>query len=147
MRDKKTILIVEDNPVDAELTLFALKQVHLANEIVVAHDGLEAVNYLFGSKQGDDPNSKGVPLLIILDLNLPGVSGKDILQQIRANPLTQRVPVVVLTSSTEEEDVFSSYRLGANSFIRKPVELNRFAEAVKQVGLYWLVLNEAPINK
>jgi two-component system response regulator len=147
MKNKK-ILLVEDNPDDLELILFAFKQSHIANEIIVAHNGNEAVDYLFASRQETvDQPPFNAPLLILLDLKLPGLDGKELLKQIRSDPHTRHIPVVVLTASGEEEDVFISYRLGANSYIRKPLEFNRFIEAIKQVGLYWLMLNEAPINK
>jgi two-component system, response regulator len=144
MRDNNKILLVEDNPDDVNMTLFAFKQAHIANEIVVAQDGSKAIDYLFGYRQENDPTRSTVPLLIILDLRLPGMDGKEVLKRIRTDPKTKHVPVVVLTSSDEEADINESYSLGANSYIRKPVELSRFTEAVKHVGLYWLALNEAP---
>jgi two-component system response regulator len=137
---EKVILLVEDNPADITLTLRALKKANIANELVVAHDGVEALDYLFGRgrKAGE------LPVLILLDLKLPRVDGIDVLRQIRTNPLTKLLPVVILTSSKEERDITLCYEYSCNSYVRKPVDFNQFAEAVKQLGLYWLVLNEAP---
>jgi len=142
--NEKSILLVEDNPDDEELTLRALKGSNVVNEIVVARDGAEALEYLFGAGRyaGRDPSRR--PTLILLDLKLPKLSGLEVLQRLRADPRTELIPVVVLTSSSGEEDVVASYRLGANSYVRKPVEFHRFADAVRQLGLYWLLLNEAP---
>jgi len=139
---EKVILLVEDNPDDEELILLALQQSRVANEVAVAHDGVEALDYLWGTGQyaGRDPLRP--PQVILLDLKLPKLSGLEVLERLRADPRTAVVPVVVLTSSSEEEDVLASYRLGANSYVRKPVEFHRFADAVRQLGLYWLLLNE-----
>jgi two-component system response regulator len=145
--NKKVILLVEDNPDDEELTLLAFKQGNIVNEVIVAHDGAEALDYLFATGQyaGRDPSR--LPQLVLLDLKLPKLDGLEVLRRLRADPRTQLIPVVVLTSSSEEEDVVASYRLGANSYVRKPVEFHRFADAVRQLGLYWLLLNEAPPKK
>jgi two-component system, response regulator len=145
--NEKIILLVEDNPDDEELTLLALNQSNILNEVIVAHDGVEALDYLFGTGQyaGRDPAK--VPQLILLDLKLPKLRGLQVLERLRADPRTELIPVVILTTSNEQEDVITSYRLRANSYIRKPVEFHRFADAVRQMGLYWLILNEAPPNK
>ncbi len=135
MRDKR-ILLVEDNPDDIELTLRALKKNKIVNEVVVAHDGAEALQLLF-----EGPLAELPPELVLLDLKLPKMGGIEVLRRIRAEPSTKRLPVVVLTSSTEEGDLVTSYDGGANSFIHKPVDFEQFTEAVHQLGLYWLVLN------
>ncbi len=142
--NEKVILLVEDNPDDEELTLLALKESNILNEVVVARDGVEALDYLFGAGKwtGREPSQR--PQIILLDLKLPKLSGLEVLERLRADPRTALIPVVVLTSSSEEEDVIASYRLGANSYVRKPVEFHRFVDAVHQLGLYWLLLNEAP---
>jgi two-component system response regulator len=139
---KRAILLVEDNPDDEELTLMALKENNILNEVVVARDGVEALEYLLGAGQGTGRDRAGLPQLILLDLKLPKLGGLEVLQRLRADPRTQLIPVVVLTSSSEEEDILSSYRMGANSYVRKPVEFHRFTDAVRQLGLYWLLLNE-----
>ena len=140
----KTILLVEDNPSDIELTKRALANDNIANKVVVAEDGQEALDYLFGT--GHYAGRDAAPLLavVLLDLKLPKVDGLDILRRIRANRRTKRLPVVILTSSQEEQDIAAGYDLGANSYIRKPVDFSQFAEAIKSMGLYWLVLNEPP---
>jgi two-component system response regulator len=137
----KVILLVEDNPRDEALTLRALKKSNIVNEVVVAHDGVEALDYLFGTGTyaGRD---RVMPQLILLDLKLPKVDGLQVLQKIRTNEHTKRLAVVIFTSSSEEEDLIKSYDLGANSYVRKPVEFEQFLEATRQLGLYWLVLNE-----
>ncbi len=138
----KIILLVEDNPNDVELTKRALKKNNLLNEVVVAEDGVEALDYLFGTGEYADKDKMPLPTLILLDLKLPRVDGLEVLREIRKNPRTKRLPVVVLTSSKEDQDLIASYDLGANSYIRKPVDFKQFTEAVQNLGLYWLVLNE-----
>ena len=137
------ILLVEDNKDDEVLTLRALKKSNILNEVIIVRDGAEALDFLFvrGAHAGRDPAI--VPQVVLMDLNLPKVSGLNVLKQLRADERTQMLPVVVLTSSKEDEDIIESYKLGANSYIRKPVELARFTDAVKTLGLYWLLLNES----
>jgi two-component system response regulator len=142
--DNKVILLVEDNPDDEELTLLALKESNILNEVVVTRDGVEALDYLFGTGKWAGRDLAQRPQIVLLDLKLPKVGGLEVLERLRADPRTALIPVVVLTSSSEEEDVLASYRLRANSYVRKPVEFHRFADAIKQLGLYWLLLNEAP---
>jgi CheY-like chemotaxis protein len=140
------ILLVEDNPDDEALTLRAFKKSNLTNEIVVAHDGREALDYLFGAGLYAERDTSVTPQLILLDLKLPKIDGLEVLRRIRGNDSTRLLPVVILTSSKEQEDLVRSYSLGANSYIRKPVDFNQFVGAVQQLGLYWLVLNEYPIR-
>lgn len=142
--NEQVVLLVEDNPDDVELTLRAFKKNNLLNEIVVARDGVEALDYLFatGAYRERDPNQQ--PQLILLDLKLPRLDGLEVLRRIRDDERTRFLPVVVLTSSKEEQDLIQSYTLHANSYICKPVDFNQFLEAVRQLGLYWLVLNESP---
>lgn len=142
--DNRVILLVEDNPDDEALTLRALKRNNIMNEVVIAHDGSEALDYLFaeGSYAGRGPSV--MPEVILLDLKLPRIDGLEVLRRIRADRRTKLLPVVILTSSKEERDLIESYSLGANSYIRKPVDFVQFGQAVQQLGLYWLVLNEAP---
>lgn len=142
--EKKVILLVEDNPRDEALTLRALKKNHIANEIVVAHDGVEALDYLFGTGTHAGRDLTQMPQLVLLDLNMPKVNGLQVLERIRADERTKRLPVVIFTSSNEEQDMLSSYDLGANSYIRKPVDFVQFLEASKHLGLYWMVLNQIP---
>lgn len=144
MSDKKIILIVEDNPDDELLTLPALKDNNIMNDVVVAHDGEEALDYLFLNGKYKDRDSRIAPQVILLDLKLPKVDGLAVLQHIRSHNETKHLPVVVLTSSKEETDLIKSYELGANSYIRKPVDFEQFTQAIKYLGLYWLVLNELP---
>jgi two-component system response regulator len=141
---EKAILIVEDNPDDEEFTLRALHRAKVTNEIVVTRDGSEALDYLFGTgaHAGRDPAVS--PAVVLLDLKLPKLSGIDVLRRMRAEEATRYTPVVVLTSSSEEEDMLRSYASGANSYVRKPVEFADFANAVAQLGVYWLLLNEPP---
>lgn len=144
-QDKRHILLVEDNPDDVELTLRALNKNNIKNEVTVAIDGVEALDYLFarGKFEGRDRNQR--PVLVLLDLKLPKLDGLEVLKQIRADEFTKLMPVVILTSSREESDVIAGYELGANSYIRKPVDFDQFIEAVRQLGLYWLLLNESPV--
>jgi CheY-like chemotaxis protein len=144
MNDQRVILLVEDNPRDEELTLRALRKSNLANPVVVTRDGVEALDYLFGRGPHADRDLSIMPQVILLDLKLPKVDGLEVLKALRANDSTRLIPVVVLTSSTEEQDRISSYSLGANSYVRKPVDFIQFVEAVRQLGLYWLVVNEMP---
>ncbi len=140
----KVILLVEDSPSDVGLTRRALERKHIANELIVAEDGQEALDYLFGTGPYASREPLPLPALVLLDLQLPKVDGLTVLRRLRGDARTELVPVVVLTTSKEDQDLIESYRLGANSYIRKPVDFNQFAEAVAHVGLYWLVLNEAP---
>jgi two-component system, response regulator len=144
MIEAKVILLVEDNPSDEALSLRALKKNNIRNEVVVAHDGVEALDYLFahGSHAARDPAA--IPVVVLLDLKLPKVDGIEVLQQIRSNERTKLLPVVILTSSNEDKDRLEGYSAGCNSYVRKPVDFNQFAEAVRQLGLYWLILNEPP---
>jgi len=141
---KKIILLVEDNPSDAGLTKRAFDKHRIHNELVVVEDGQEALDYLFGAGAYAGRDTGQMPAVILLDLKLPRLDGLEILKRIRGHDLTKRLPVVVLTSSREEQDEAMSYNLGANSYIRKPVDFHQFAEAVKTLGLYWAVLNEPP---
>jgi len=142
--NKKPILLVEDNPDDVKLTMRALKKSNILNEIIVAQDGVEALDYLFGTGKYDGRDTNIKPQVILLDLKMPKMDGIEVLRRIRADERTQPLPVVVLTTSSEDRDKIESYKLGANSYVRKPVDFSQFAEAVQQLGLYWLVLNEAP---
>jgi two-component system response regulator len=141
---QKEILLVEDNPDDVELTRIAFDEAKVANLLHVVSDGAEALDYLFARGKHADRDPAALPSLVLLDLNLPKVDGREVLQAIRANPATHKLPVVVLTTSAEPFDVEATYALGVNSYIRKPVDFEQFVWAVKQVGLYWLVLNQAP---
>lgn len=138
------ILLVEDNPRDEALTLRALRKNNISNEVVVARDGVEALDFLFGTGMYEGRDVSIVPQMILLDLKLPKVSGLEVLEKIRADERTKRLPVIIFTSSNEEEDRIKGYNLGANSYVRKPVDFGQFIEATQQLGLYWLVLNEAP---
>ena len=138
------ILLVEDNQDDEELTLIAFKKANILNEIVITRDGQEALDYLFAQGDYGDRDPGDLPQVILLDLKLPKISGLEVLQRVRSDPRTRLIPVVVMTSSSEEEDILSSYRLGANSYVRKPVEFQRFADSVRQLGLYWLLINQTP---
>jgi two-component system, response regulator len=139
-----TIMLVEDNPDDVELTLRAFRKNNIANNTVVVHDGVEALDYLFGRGAYADRNTREQPRLILLDLKLPKMNGLQVLEQIRAAESTKLLPVVILTSSKEETDLIASYKNGANSYVRKPVDFNQFVEAVRGIGLYWLLINEPP---
>lgn len=143
----KSILLVEDNPDDVELTLRAFKKNKIANEVVVVGDGVEALNYLFGTGKQKGKELHKMPAVVLLDLKLPKMDGLEVLERIRADVRTQLLPVVILTSSKEEQDVVGSYSLGANSYIRKPVDFSKFVDAVRQLQLYWMVLNEQPPSK
>ena len=140
----KIILLVEDNPDDETLTLRALSKSKILNEIVVARDGAEALDYLFGTGAHAGRDTSLQPQLILLDLKLPKIDGLEVLKRLRADARTALLPVTVLTTSNEERDVVTSYQLGVNSYVRKPVDFDSFIEAVRQLGLYWLVLNTAP---
>jgi two-component system response regulator len=143
MRDK-VILLVEDNPDDELLTLRALRKNNVLNEVVVARDGVEALDYLFGTGEYAGRDTSVTPQLILLDLKLPKIDGLEVLKRLRADERTRLLPVVILTSSREQQDMLDGYGLGANSYVRKPVNFEQFVRAVEQLKLYWLVLNEAP---
>jgi len=142
LEKKKVILLVEDNPDDEALTLRALRKNNITNEITVACDGVEALDYLFGTGPHADRDTSLQPELILLDLKLPKLDGFEVLRKLRADERTKVLPVVILTSSKEQQDIVNGYGLGANSYIRKPVDFQQFVDAVRQLGLYWLVLNE-----
>lgn len=139
--DEGSILLVEDNPDDEELTLRALRKNRIMNHVAVARDGVEALDYLFGTGAHAERDVSVQPQVVLLDLKLPRLDGLEVLRRIRSDERTKLLPVIVLTSSKEEEDVAKSYELGANSYVRKPVDFTEFTEAVRQLGLYWLVLN------
>jgi two-component system response regulator len=141
---KKIILLVEDNPDDELLAIRALEKNNIMNEVVVARDGAEALDYLFGAGAYAGRDMSVMPQIILLDLKLPKIDGLEVLRRLRNDERTKLLPVVVLTSSREERDLTESYSLGANSYIRKPVNFAQFTEAIRQLGLYWLVLNESP---
>jgi len=141
---EKTIMLVEDNANDEELTLRALRKSNIANEVFVARDGQEAVDFLFGTGRHAGREPTTMPAVILLDLKLPKLNGIDVLQRIRADARTRLIPVVVLTSSSEDEDMLRSYQSGANSYVRKPIEFSAFANAVTQLGMYWMLINQAP---
>ncbi len=145
VNDSIEILLVEDNPNDVELALHALKKNKLANHIHVARDGAEALDFLFGTGKYADRHINRPPKVILLDLKLPKVDGLEVLKRIKGDERTRAIPVVVLTSSREERDIVESYRLGVNSYITKPVDFEQFTEAVRQLGLYWLLLNQPPV--
>jgi two-component system, response regulator len=140
----RIVLLVEDNPDDEELTLEAFRRNQVTNEIVVARDGVEALDYLFGTGTHAGRDLSVTPSVVLLDLKLPRIDGLEVLRRIRADPRTKRVPVVILTSSNEESDIVGGYSLGCNSYVRKPVNFDEFVTAAGQLGLYWLLLNEAP---
>jgi two-component system, response regulator len=140
----KTILLVEDNADDEALTFRALMKNNIGNQLVVARDGAEALDYLFATGQYSGRDMNAGPQVVLLDLNLPKVNGLEVLRKLRANERTKHLPVVILTSSNEEQDRLQGYENGANSYVRKPVDFNQFIEAVRQLGLYWLILNELP---
>ncbi|MCK5057616.1 MAG: response regulator [Candidatus Aminicenantes bacterium] len=142
--NEKVILLVEDDPNDVDLTLRALKKNNIKNRMDVAQDGVEALDYLFRRNKFKYLEERKLPEVVLLDLKLPKIDGLEVLRQIRKNEQTKLLPVVILTSSKEEQDLINSYKLGANSYIRKPVDFNQFSDAVRNLGLYWLVLNETP---
>jgi CheY-like chemotaxis protein len=145
--ENKTILLVEDNSSDVELTRRALLKEQITNEVIVAEDGKEALDYMFGEGIYEGRDITQQPSLILLDINLPIVDGLEVLRRLRADPRTHRQLIVILTSSKEEQDLLKSYDLGVNSYIRKPVDFNQFAEAIKYLGIYWLVINEPPPSR
>ncbi len=140
----KVILLVEDNQDDVKLTLRALRKSNILNEVVIASDGVRALDYLFGTGEHAGRDTRSMPQVILLDINMPRLGGIEVLQRLRSDERTKLLPVVVLTTSNEDADRVESYRFGANSYVRKPVDFDQFAKAVQQLGLYWLVLNEAP---
>ena len=142
--EDKFILLVADNPDDEALTLRALKKNNISNRVVVTRDGAEALDFLFAENAYAGRDAAEMPQIVLLDLKLPKVDGLEVLRRLRANEWTSLLPVIILTSSREEQDLIEGYRLGANSYVRKPVDFVQFTEAVKQLGLYWLILNEAP---
>ena len=143
----RAILLVEDNPDDEMLTLRALRKNNVRNEVVVARDGVEALDYLFGTGAHEGRDVGDCPQVVLLDLKLPKIDGLEVLRRIRADERTRVLPVVILTSSKEEQDVITGYRLGCNSYVRKPVNFDEFIEAARQLGLYWLLLNEPPSGR
>ena len=148
MNGKKTILLVEDNANDEYLTLRALKKYNVANDVIVAHDGVEALDYLFCTGPHANRDIRDLPIVVLLDLKLPKVDGLEVLRRVRDNEHTRLLPVVILTSSNEERDVINGYKLGTNSYVQKPVDFAAFMDAVGQLGLYWLMLNQtAPPTK
>ena len=142
--DEKIILLVEDNPDDVDLTLRAFKQNNILNKVVVARDGTEGLDYLTGTGIYAGRDVKDLPVVVLLDLKLPKMDGLEVLKRIRSNEITRLLPVVILTSSNEENDLINGYNLGANSYIRKPVDFTQFLDAIKLLGLYWLIWNEPP---
>lgn len=140
----KPILLVEDTPDDADLTTMSLKRAGLLNDIVLAEDGVEAVDYLFAQGRHADRSPEAMPALVLLDLKMPRLDGIEVLARMRADPRTRLLPVVMLTTSKEDSDLVKAYEAGANAFVRKPVKLAEFAEAVRQVGMFWLLVNEPP---
>ena len=143
----KVILLVEDNPDDEELTRVALNESKIANTLVVARDGVEALDYLFGTGPHAGRDTTEMPQVVLLDLKLPRIDGLEVLRRVRADPRTKVLPVVILTSSAEDEDLLRGYGLGANSYVRKPVDFSQFVDAVRQLGLYWLLLNQPPPDR
>jgi len=144
MTTRPGILLVEDNPDDEELTLRAFEKTGVVNSIAVARDGQEALDFLFATGMHADRDARNLPAVVLLDLNLPKVDGLTVLRRIRADPRTRVLPVVIVTSSREEQDLITGYGLGCNSYVRKPVDFSQFAEAARQIGMYWLMLNELP---
>ena len=144
--DSPIIMLVEDNPDDEALTLRAFKKCLMISDVVVAHDGIEALDYLFGDGAHSGRDTRGMPRLVLLDLKLPKVDGLEVLRRLRADQRTKLLPIVILTSSRDRNDVANCYYAGANSYIRKPLDFAEFSELVQQLGLYWLVLNESPVG-
>lgn len=142
--DEIEILLVEDNPTDAELTIRALKKKNLTNKLVWVKDGAEALDFLFATGEYAERNTEDLPKLVLLDLRMPKVDGLEVLQKIKSDERTKKIPVVVLTSSKEDEDIVKSYKLGVNSYVSKPVEFDEFTKAVSTLGLYWILLNKPP---
>jgi two-component system response regulator len=145
--EQKYILLVEDNPDDVELTLLAFKKYNIKNDLVVIQNGAEALDYLFAEGAYAGRDLSNMPTVILLDLKLPKIGGLEVLRRIRADERTKFLPVVILTSSKEEQDLINGYKFGANSYVRKPVDFAQFTEAARQLGLYWLILNEPPPRK
>lgn len=143
--EEKIILLIEDNPDDVDLTIRAFRKNNISNEIIIAKDGVEGLDYLHGTGKYTGRDVKDLPVVVLLDLKLPKLSGLEVLKSIRQDEFTKLIPVVILTSSSEQKDVIEGYRLGANSYIRKPVDFEQFTEAVKLLGLYWILWNEPPI--
>ena len=143
---EQRILLVEDNPNDVELTRRAMKKANIGNGIKAVEDGVEALKFFFGEDGNGGCPAEDLPIVVLLDLKLPKIDGLEVLRQLRENEKTKRVPVVILTSSSEEKDIITSYNLGANSYVRKPVKFDDFAEAIRQLGLYWLIINQPPPN-
>jgi two-component system response regulator len=144
MSKNKVILMVEDNPDDEKLTLLALRKNNIANEIVIVRNGADALDYLFAAGRYAGRDRSQIPAVMLLDIHLPKIDGLEVLRRVREDEQLRRLPVVMLTSSKEEKDVVDSYNLGANSYVRKPVDFDEFSDAVRQLGLYWLILNENP---
>jgi two-component system, response regulator len=140
----QVILLVEDNPADEELTLLAFEKVNILNPVVVARDGVEALDYLFGAGQYEGRDTRELPQVVVLDLKLPKIDGLEVLKRLREDDRTRYLPVVILTSSKEQEDMLKAYELGTNAYVRKPVDFVHFAEAAKYLGMFWLLLNECP---
>ncbi|OGU14055.1 MAG: two-component system response regulator [Geobacteraceae bacterium GWC2_53_11] len=147
MNDNKWILLVEDNPDDEELTRRAIRKNNILNDLVVARDGAEALDFLLGTGAHAGRDTDNMPTVVLLDLKLPKIDGLEVLHRMRTDERSALVPVVILTSSREEQDIVSSYKLGCNSYIRKPVDFVQFSEAVQNLGLYWLLLNESPVQR
>ena len=145
--ERKKILVVEDNPDDVELTLLAFKKNNITNEVVVVNDGEKALEYLFCTGKYANLGPEDRPAVVLLDIKLPKVNGFEVIKKMRSEERTKLIPVVILTSSKQEQDLINGYKFGCNSYVRKPVEFNEFAEAVRQVGLYWLLINEPPLLK
>jgi two-component system response regulator len=141
------ILLVEDNPNDAELSLYALRKHRIANHIHLSRDGAEAIEYLFGEGAYQGRNVQETPKVVLLDLKLPKVDGLEVLKRIKSDTRTRQIPVVILTSSREDRDIIESYNLGVNSYIVKPIDFEQFSESVRQLGLYWVLLNESPVPR